>query len=65
MPKPKVSGFPRHGKASFSKRQGMTDLKRRFLEIQLLRQKLRVAQCGRIAPAHEDQFPTPGFNIRL
>ena len=65
MPKPKVSGFPRHGKANFSKRREMADLKRRFLEIQLLRQKLRIAQCGRIAPAREDQFPTLGFNIRL
>lgn len=65
MPKPKVSGFPRHGKTNFSKRQEMTDLRRRFLEIQRLRQNLRIAQCGRIASAPDDQFPGPGFNIRV
>ena len=26
-----------------------TDLKSRFLELQLLRQKVRIAECGRIA----------------
>ena len=37
-----------------TKKRPSTDLRRQFLELQRLRERVRIAQCGRMAPPLED-----------
>jgi hypothetical protein len=39
-----------------AKKDSLADLKIRFLELQELRQKVRFAECGRIAPASDEVY---------
>ena len=51
MRKTKASTFSDAKKIERQDSRGLTtDLRSRFLELQMLRQRVRVAQCGTIAP---------------
>jgi hypothetical protein len=44
------------GATKRTKKRPFTDLQRQFLELQRLRERVRIAQCGRMAPSLEDAY---------